>query len=178
MKPVTRWVLVVAAVVIVAILFVLWTQRSKAPTETGVAQQPAPPPPAPVVPKVEPVTAAVLFDFDRSAVRPAEAAKLDELGGKFKAGGFDRIEAIGHADRIGSDAYNQKLSERRAEAVRAYLVGKGVDGARIRTEARGESESATGSSCRDMGAERRRNQKLVQCLQPDRRVQVTAVPAR
>lgn len=178
MKPVTRWVLVVAAVVIIAILFVLWTQREKAPPETGVAEQPAPPPPAPVAPRVEPVTASVLFDFDRSAVRAAEAVKLDELGTRFKGGGFDRIEATGHADRIGPDAYNQTLSEQRADAVRAYLVGKGVDAARIRTNARGESDSATGDACSNMGAERRRNQKLVQCLQPDRRVQVTMVPAR
>lgn len=176
MKPVTRWVLLVAVVVVIAVLFVLWTQREKAPPETGVAEQPAPPPPAPVTPKVEPVTASVLFDFDRSAVRSAEASKLDDLSAKFKGGGFDRLEATGHADRIGSDAYNQALSERRAEAVRTYLVGKGVDTARIRTGAKGESESATGDACRNMGAERRRNQKLVDCLQPDRRVQVTLVP--
>ncbi|MGH8631899.1 MAG: OmpA family protein [Burkholderiales bacterium] len=178
MKPVTRWVLLVAAVVVIAILFVLWTQREKAPPETGVAEQPAPPPPAPVAPKMEPVTASVLFDFDRSAVRPGEASKLDDLSAKFKGGGFDRIEATGHTDRIGSDSYNQGLSERRAEAVRTYLVGKGVDTARVRTEARGENESATGDTCRSMGAERRRNQKLVECLQPDRRVQVRMVPAR
>ena len=178
MKPAYRWILLVAAVVVIAILFVLWSQREKAPTETGVAEQPAPPPPpAPAAPKVTAVTASVLFGFDQSVVRPSEASKLDGLSTQFKGAAFDRVQAVGHTDRIGPDAYNQKLSERRAEAVRAYLVGKGVDPARIRTEARGERESATGATCANMGAERRGNQKLVECLQPDRRVQVTLVPA-
>ncbi|MBI3527213.1 MAG: OmpA family protein [Betaproteobacteria bacterium] len=179
MKPVTRWVLLVLVVVaIAAILFVLWPQREKAPPDSGVAKQSVAPPAAPVTPKAEPVTASVLFDFDRSVLRSAETPKLDELTAKFKGGAFDRVDAVGHADRIGSDAYNLRLSERRAEAVRAYLVGKGVDAGRVRTEAKGEKEPITGEACKKLGAERRKNQKLIECLQPDRRVEITLAATR
>ena len=181
MKPVTRWVIVVLVVVAIAILLWLWNQRNqqKAPPDSGVVQQPvAPTPPAaPVAPKVEaPVTASVLFDYKRSVLRPGETPKLDELTAKFKDRAFDRVDAIGHADRIGSDAYNLGLSERRAEAVRAYLVGKGVDAGKIRTDAKGKREAMTGESCKKMGAENRKNKKLIECLQPDRRVEITLVP--
>jgi OOP family OmpA-OmpF porin len=178
MKPVTRWVVLVLVVVAIAVAWMLWNRSDqKATLETGVAEQPAAPQPAvPITPKVEPVTASVLFDFDRSVLRAEEAAKLDELIAKFKSGGFDRVEAIGHADRIGSEQYNQRLSERRVEAVRAYLAGKGVDSASIRTEAMGENEAVTGETCKNMGAERSRNRKLIECLQPDRRVAITLAP--
>lgn len=180
MKPVTRWTLVVLAVVAIAILLVLWTQRDKqqAPSDSGVAEQPAAPA-APVTPKAEePVTASVLFDFDRSVLRPGETPKLDELTAKFKGGAFGRVDAAGHADRIGPDPYNLRLSERRAEAVRAYLVGKGVDAGSIRTEAIGERDAMSGEACKKLGPERRKNRKLVECLQPDRRVEVTLVATR
>lgn len=179
MKPAVRWVIVVAVVVVIAILLWLWNQSGKqeAPTDTGAVQRPVEPtPPAPK--PVEAVTAAILFDYNRSVLRPGETSKLDELTAKFKGGAFSRVDAIGHADRIGSDAYNATLSERRAESVRGYVVGKGVDSAKIRTEAKGRSESVTGDSCMKMGAENRKNRKLIECLQPDRRVQITLVPAR
>jgi OOP family OmpA-OmpF porin len=120
----------------------------------------------------------VLFDFDRSVVRPGEASKLDELAAKVKGRAFDRLDAVGHADRIGATAYNLGLSKRRAEAVQAYLVGKGVDAGRIRTEAKGEDEAATGEACKNLGPENRKNQKLVECLQRDRRVEVKLVATR
>lgn len=177
MKPVTRWVLVILVIVAIAVLFVLWSRRDKAPTEGEVAeQQPPAPPAAPVAPKVGPITASVLFDFDRSVIRAGETTNLDELATRFRGQGFDRVEAIGHADRIGTQPYNLRLSQQRAEAVSAYLAGKGVAAGSIRTAAKGESESATGDTCRTMGAERRANRKLVECLQPDRRVQLTLVP--
>jgi OOP family OmpA-OmpF porin len=177
MKPVTRWVIVVAAIVVIAILFVLWNQREKAPPVSEVAEEPAPtPPPAPVRPAVEPVTASLLFDFDRAILRSGEMSQLDELAAKFNAGGYDAVDAIGYADRIGSEEYNLRLSEQRVAAVRAYLVGKGVSSASIRTQARGEKEAASGDACMNMGAERRTNRKLIECLQPDRRVAITLAP--
>jgi OOP family OmpA-OmpF porin len=126
----------------------------------------------------EPVTALVLFDFDQSVLRGEARARLDELGARFKDGAFDRIDAFGYADRIGSDAYNMRLSSQRAETVRGYLVNNGVDSEKINTEARGERGSVTGDDCRNMGAENRENRKLIECLQPDRRVRITLVPAR
>jgi len=177
MKPVTRWALLGLAVVAIGILFVLWSQRDQqqAPPDSGVATQPV----APVPPKAdEPVTASVLFDFDRSVLRPGETLKLDELTAKFKRGAFDRVDAVGHADRIGADTYNLRLSEQRAEAVRAYLIGKGVAAGSIRTEAKGEREAMTGEACKKLGPEKRKNQKLVECLQPDRRVEITLVATR
>ena len=177
MKPVTRWSLVGLAVVVIAILFMLWSPRDKqqAPADSGVAQQPV----APMPPKAnEPVTASVHFDFDRSVLRAGETSKLDELAATVKSRAADRVDAVGHADQIGTDTYNLHLSEQRAEAVRAYLVGKGVDAGSIRTQAKGESEGITGDACRKLGSGKRKDQKLIECLQPDRRVQITLVAPR
>ena len=177
MKPVTRWLLVGLAVVVIAILFMLWSQRDKqqAPSDTQVAQQPVAPPP----PKTdEPVMVSVHFDFDRSVLRAGETPKLDELTARVKSRAFDRIDAVGHADQIGADTYNLHLSERRAEAVRAYLIGKGVEGGSIRTEGKGESEAITGDACGKLGPKNRKSPKLIDCLQPDRRVQITLVVPR
>jgi OOP family OmpA-OmpF porin len=185
MKPSTRWTIVVLVAVAIGIAWLLWTKRDQqpAPSKSPVAAQPtAPKPepsPAPVTPKAEePLTASILFDFDRSALRPGESSKLDELVVKIKGRTFDRLDAVGHADRIGAKAYNLGLSKRRAEAVQAYLVGKGVDAGRIRTEAKGEDEAATGDACKNMGTESRKNQKLVECLQRDRRVEVKLAATR
>lgn len=185
MKPTTRWTIVVLVVVAIGIVWLLWTKRDQqpAPAKGPVATQPtAPKPepsPAPVTPKAEePVTASVLFDYDRSVVRPGEAPKLDELAAKAKGRANDRLDAVGHADRIGANAYNLALSKRRAEAVSAYLAGKGVDVNRIRAEAKGEDEAVTGEACKNMGPENRKNQKLVECLQRDRRVEVKLVATR
>ena len=183
MKPVTRWALLVAVVVAIGILFVLWSQRDQqqAPPDSGVATQPvAPlPPVVPITPKAdEPVTASVLFDFDRSVLRPGETPKLDELTAKFKGGVFARVDAVGHADQIGTDPYNLRLSEQRAEAVRAYLVGKGVDTGSIRTEAKGEREATSGEACKKLGPESRKKQTLIECLQPDRHVEITLAATR
>jgi len=77
----------------------------------------------------------------------------------------------GHADRIGTDAYNQKLSQRRADAVKDYLVGQGVEDKRIETAAKGESEPVV--SCDNVkGKVSGKNKNLVECLQPNRRVVV------
>ncbi len=82
--------------------------------------------------------ADAFFDFDKAVVKPAGKAKLDDLLGKIKGLNLEVIIAIGHTDSVGSDAYNQKLSVRRAESVKAYLVSKGVEKNRIYTEGKGE----------------------------------------
>ena len=108
-------------------------------------------------------------------MRPGEAPKLDDFAAKLKDRAYDRIDAIGHTDRIGSDSYNLALSRRRAEAVRAYLAGKGVDAGRVRIDAKGEAEPVTGEACKNMGPENHSNRKLISCLQRDRRVEVRLV---
>jgi OOP family OmpA-OmpF porin len=185
MKPSTRWTILVLVVVVIAIIWLLWTRRDQqpAPAKSPVATQPAAPKPeptpAPTPPRAEePVTASILFEFDRSAVRTGEAPKLDDLMARIKDRTFDRLDAVGYADRIGADAYNLALSKRRTEAVQAYLVSKGMDAGRIRTEAKGEDEAATGDTCKNMGPENRKNKKLIECLQRDRRVEVRLVPTR
>jgi len=171
MKPLNRWALVVLAVVVIAILLVFWSRRDQpqAPSESDVASQPD----ATTPPQMEePVAASVLFDFDQSVLRPVETPKLDELTAKLKGRAYDGVSVVGHADQIGTDAYNLRLSGQRADAVRAYLVGKGVDAGSIRTEARGEREAVTGEACKNQG------RKRIECLQPDRRVEVTLAAAR
>jgi outer membrane protein OmpA-like peptidoglycan-associated protein len=110
-----------------------------------------------------------LFNFDKSEVRADQRAKLDEFISSLSGTQYDSIAVVGHADRIGKDAYNQKLSERRAAAVKAYLVKKGVPSGKIQTEGHGKSESVTGDACN-----KARGKALISCLQPDRRVDVNA----
>jgi OOP family OmpA-OmpF porin len=175
----TRWTLGILAALVIAILLFLWSRgdQKQPPAKGAVATQPAAQIPA--EPKAEgPLTASVLFEFDQSALRPGESATLDELAARIKGRAFDRLDAIGHADRIGGDSYNLRLSKRRAEAVRAYLVGKGIDAGRIRAEAKGEGVAVTGDACKNMGPENRTNQKLIECLQRDRRVEVNVGTAR
>jgi OOP family OmpA-OmpF porin len=73
-------------------------------------------------------------------VKPAGKAKLDDLISKVKGINLEVIIAVGHTDSVGSEAYNQKLSVRRAEAVKAYLVTKGIEKNRIYTEGKGEKQ--------------------------------------
>lgn len=181
MKPSTRWTIVILVVIVIGILWLLWPKRDEqpAPAKAPVVAQPAAPKPepapAPVAPKPEePVAVSIHFGFDSSVVLPAEAPKLDDFAARIKGRSFDRLDAVGHADRIGANAYNLGLSKRRAEAVQAYLAGKGVDAARIRVEAKGENQAVTGEACKNLGAENRKNQKLIECLQRDRRVDLSA----
>ena len=109
------------------------------PPPAKPAPAPAKPAPKPVAEKVT-LAADVLFDFDKSVLKPEGKAKLDDLAGKVKGINLEVVIAIGHTDSIGSDAYNQKLSVRRAESVKAYLVSKGVEPNRIYTEGKGEKQ--------------------------------------
>jgi OOP family OmpA-OmpF porin len=82
------------------------------------------------------------FDFDKSVLKAEGKAKLKELGEKIKNISLEVVIVVGHTDSVGTDAYNQKLSQRRAEAVKAYMVSLGVAKNRIYTEGKGESEPA------------------------------------
>jgi outer membrane protein OmpA-like peptidoglycan-associated protein len=129
--------------------------------------------PAPKVATAAPKSISVsfetepLFNFDKSEVRADQRTKLDEFISGLSGTQYDSIAVVGHADRIGKDAYNQKLSERRAAAVKAYLVKKGVPSEKIQTEGHGKSESVTGDACNNV-----HGKALISCLQPDRRVDV------
>lgn len=109
-----------------------------------------------------------LFSFDKAVIRKDQRNTLDEFVAGLTGVEYDEITAVGHADKLGSDAYNQKLSERRANAVKAYLVGQGVPADKIRAEGRGESEPVTGDACKTA-----RGKVLISCLQPDRRVDLS-----
>lgn len=176
MKPSTRWTIVAVAVILIAVALWLWTRpdEPQAPVTGELAVKPEAPKPEPTAPvkpvAEEPLAATLLFDYDRAEVRPAEVSALDDFAAKLKGRSFDRLEIVGHADRIGGDKYNLALSRRRAEAVRDYLAGKGVDAKRVRTEAKGEAEPATGDTCR--GPANRKNRKLIECLQADRRAEL------
>jgi OOP family OmpA-OmpF porin len=98
-------------------------------------------------PAVVPVAASkvtyaadAFFDFDKSVLKPEGKAKLDDLVGKVKGINLEVIIAVGHTDAVGTDGYNQKLSVARSEAVKAYLVSKGIEKNRVYTEGKGEKQ--------------------------------------
>lgn len=140
----------------------------------GSKSAPAVAAPAPVADKIK-LAADALFEFDKAVLLPAGKAKLDDLASKAKSVKLEVILAVGHTDRIGGDAYNQKLSEKRAAAVKDYLVGKGVEANRVYTEGKGEKQPVTGDKCKNLGKESGKNKKLVECLQPDRRVEIEVI---
>ena len=137
-----------------------------------VVEAPAPvveAPPAPVPQNVPfRISMDALFDFDKSTLRPEGKAALDELAQRLAVTQYDTLTIVGHADRIGPAAYNEKLSERRASAIRAYLIAQGIDAQRVAASGVGESQPTT--SCRNLHGKR-----LIACLQPDRRAELTAV---
>ena len=124
-------------------------------------------------PSAEKLTLAAdaLFDFDKAVLRPEGKAKLDELVEKVKSIKLEVIIAVGHADRLGSAAYNQKLSEKRAAAVKAYLVSKGLEPNRVYTEGKGKTQPKTkADECKGP-----KSKKVIACLQPDRRVEIEVI---
>ena len=117
------------------------------------------------------VAADALFDFNKAVLRPEGKAKLDDIVAKSKAINLEVILAVGHTDRIGGDAYNQKLSEKRAAAVKEYLVSKGVEANRVYTEGKGKKQPKTGDTCKG----NKKSKALIDCLQPDRRVDIEVI---
>ncbi|MEC5212118.1 OOP family OmpA-OmpF porin [Polaromonas sp. CG_9.5] len=150
-----------------------WTPATAAPGCDGalvpvVAPAPAPvvvapPVAAPIVVPVAPPAATkvtyaadAFFDFDKSVIKPAGKEKLDDLIGKIKDINLEVIIAVGHTDSVGSDSYNQKLSVRRSEAVKAYLVSKGIEKNRVYTEGKGEKQPVADNKTAEGRAKNRR----------------------
>jgi OOP family OmpA-OmpF porin len=110
------------------------------------------------------------FDFDKAVLRPEVKSVLDELATRLTDAEWDRLDIIGFTDRIGTDDYNQHLSEQRAWAVARYLVDKGVPLQKLKVEGRGERDSVLQQGeCKDLGRD-----ELIGCLQRDRRVEIEA----
>ncbi|WP_295503854.1 outer membrane protein OmpA [Limnohabitans sp. Rim8] len=110
----------------------------------AAAPAPAPRAAAPALPPAAATkvtyAADAFFDFDKSVLKAEGKAKLDDLVGKVKGINLEVIIAVGHTDSVGADAYNQKLSVKRSDAVKAYLVSKGIEKNRVYTEGKGEKQ--------------------------------------
>lgn len=138
-----------------------------APAPAKTAPPPAPPAPPPPPPPPPPPKAAVapekvtfatdtFFDFDKSTLKPEAKAKLDDLVEKTKGIALEVVIAVGYTDWVGTDAYNQKLSVRRADAVKAYLASKGIEKNRIYTEGKGKKDPIADNRTAEGRAKNRR----------------------
>jgi len=132
-----------------------------APAPRAAPAPAAPPAPVPApapAPTSEKVTFAAdaFFDFNKSVLKPEGKAKLDDLVSKIGAINLEVIIAVGHTDSVGGDAYNQKLSIRRSDAVKAYLTGKGVEKNRVYTEGKGEKQPVADNKTAEGRAKNRR----------------------
>jgi OOP family OmpA-OmpF porin len=120
------------------------------------------------------LAADALFDFNKSTLRPEGQAKLAKLVDDLKGMKLEVIIAVGHADRLGSDKYNQTLSEKRAAAVKTFLVSKGIEANRVYTEGKGKKQPVTkAGDCKGP-----KSKKVIACLQPDRRVEIEVIGTR
>jgi OOP family OmpA-OmpF porin len=153
-----------------------WTPATANAKCDGALVAQAPTPPAPAAPAAPVITsqkityqADTLFDFDKAVLKPAGKSKLDDLASKIQGLNLEVVVATGYTDRIGSDKYNDRLSLRRAQAVKAYLVSKGIEANRIYTEGKGKRNPVT------TGCNQKNRKALIACLAPDRRVEVEVV---
>jgi OmpA-OmpF porin, OOP family len=137
-----------------------------APAPVYVAP-PAPPPPPPAPMRVS-FSADALFDFDKAIIKPAGRAELDKFAVQLRGIQYDGVQVTGHTDRLGPHDYNLKLSERRAQAVREYLIQSGVAAAKIAARGVDGANPVTGAECKG----NKPTPALIACLQPDRRVDV------
>lgn len=139
-----------------------------------VRELPPEPAPAPPVAQASSVrlSADALFAFGRADITDegAEAERtLAELADRLAAAQrVESVQVIGYTDRIGSDSYNQELSRQRAEAVRAFLVERGIASDSIVAEGRGKADAIV--DCPDL-----RGEALIACLAPNRRVEINIV---
>lgn len=137
--------------------------RAPAPAPAPVAR-PAPAPAPVAAPAPAPAAAAAkvtyaadaFFDFDRAVLKNEGKAKLDDLVSKVAGVNLEVVIAVGHTDAVGGDSYNQRLSVRRAEAVKAYLVSKGIEANRVYTEGKGKAQPVADNSIREGRAKNRR----------------------
>jgi OOP family OmpA-OmpF porin len=136
-------------------------------TRTGSRAAAAPAAPAMAATKVT-YAADAFFDFDKAVVKPEARAKLDDLVGKVKNISLEVVIAVGHTDSVGADAYNQRLSVRRAEAVKAYLISKGIEKNRIYTEGKGEKSPVADNKTKEGRAKNRRVEIEVVGTRPNR----------
>ena len=157
------------AQVSVPVPVVAYEQRPAPPPPVAVVQ---PEPPRMVIQKVS-LSADVLFDFNKAELKDAGKQKLDELANQVKGAKVDEIVVVGHADRIGSENFNEKLSEARAQSVKDYLAGRGAMTNVITAQGKGESQPVTGDQCKKLAGK-----KLIECLQPDRRVEIEVLGSR
>ena len=128
-----------------------------APAVPGApAAKPAPAPLAPPAASKVTYAADAFFDFDKSVLKPEGKAKLDDLVGKVKGVNLEVIIAVGHTDSVGTVEYNQKLSVRRSEAVKAYLVSKGIEKNRVYTEGKGKKQPVADNKTAEGRAKNRR----------------------
>ena len=138
----------------------------EAPAPAPAPMAPPPPPPA----RFEKITlsSTELFEFDKATLRQPQP-KLDEIAAALQADtSITDVDITGYADRLGSDKYNLKLSQRRADAVREYLVGKGIDGSRLKAYGKGEANPVVTCTEKNRAA-------LIKCLEPNRRVEVEQI---
>lgn len=153
-----------------------WTAGSadcdaKAVVAAAVAQ------PQPALAPSRPATVApvkVFFAFDHAELDQDGRRALDALVERLRGAGVDRVVAVGYADALGPDRYNQRLSELRVRSVRDYLLERGLPMRAVAIEAKGKREPL--ASCRGM-IDKKDAAKLIACLQPDRRVEIEAVAA-
>jgi OmpA-OmpF porin, OOP family len=137
------------------------------PQKSAPAPTPAPAP-MKMVPQSISFSADALFAFDKSVLKPEGVTALDDFARQLSGAQYETIIVTGHTDRFGSDEYNQKLSERRANTVRDHLALRGIPANRISAEGRGETQPVTrAGDCK--GA---KSAGVIACLQPDRRVHV------
>jgi OOP family OmpA-OmpF porin len=151
----------------------IWTPATAHPDCDGALKPVAPPPPpppaaAPVAPPPPPAVppapvsekvtfaADAFFDFNKDTLKPEGRAKLDDLVSKMSGINLEVIIAVGHTDAVGGDAYNQKLSVKRAESVKNYLVTKGVEKNRVYTEGKGEKQPVADNKTAEGRAKNRR----------------------